>query len=141
MAGDPQSTLVIENRLTEFVRAEAWLAQLLDEWAIPRKLGFAIDLVLNEAVTNVICYAYEDVAPRPIAITLTNGSAAVVIEVVDDGKPFNPLHAPPMAVAEGLKGASIGGRGIHLIKSYADEQHYRRVGGRNRLTLLLRKAH
>ena len=139
MAFQSQQTLVIGNRLSEFARVEAWLAQLLEQWAISTELAFAIDLVLNETVTNVISYAYEDTANHQIAITITDGPEAVGVEVVDDGKPFDPLQAPKIVTAHDLEHAAIGGRGIHLIKSYADEHYYRRIAGHNRLTLLLRK--
>lgn len=140
MVSKSRKTLVVENRVTEFVRVEAWLAQLLEEWSIPRKLAFAIDLVINEAVTNIIRYGYEDTADHPIIITLTNGKEAVGVEIVDDGKPFDPLQASQMAAAQDLEHAAIGGRGIHLIRSYVDEHHYRRVASLNRLTLVLRKS-
>lgn len=136
---ESQATLFIGNRMAEFVRVEAWLAHLIERWDISENLAYAIDLVLNEAVTNVIRYAYEDSATHTVTITLTNRPEAIQIEIDDDGRPFDPLKVPPMSFAPDLEHAPIGGRGIRLIKHYADEQSYSRIAGFNRLRLLLRK--
>jgi anti-sigma regulatory factor (Ser/Thr protein kinase) len=142
MSAHPSHTLVIESRLDELARVERWLAGLFAAWAMPPETGFTVDLVINEAATNVIAYAYPG-TPRPdacITLTLTKRPDAVLVEITDAGVPFDPLEAPAMAEASDLDEASIGGRGIRLIKSFADEAHYSRIAGQNHLTLVIRKT-
>jgi anti-sigma regulatory factor (Ser/Thr protein kinase) len=133
-------TLVIESRLDEFARVEPWLAGLFDAWDVCPDTGFAVDLVINEAVTNVIAYAYPPATTQDIRISLTDRTDAILIEIVDSGVAFDPLEAPATVETSDLDEASIGGRGIRLIKRFADEARYDRLSGQNRLTLTIRKT-
>jgi anti-sigma regulatory factor (Ser/Thr protein kinase) len=133
-------TLVIENRLSELFAVEQWLATLVERWSIPPDTAFGVDLVINEAVTNVISYAFPGGGNHPVTLSIADSPGEVVVEIVDAGIPFDPLTAPAMVISRDLDSAPIGGRGIHLIKSYTDRQDYTRVAGYNRLTLTLRKS-
>jgi anti-sigma regulatory factor (Ser/Thr protein kinase) len=132
-------TLIIKNRLSELADVERWLAHLMEAWAVPPKTAFAVDLVINEAVTNVISYAYDDESPHAISIALSDAADTVTVEIEDDGAPFNPLAADAMVVGTDLEHAAVGGRGIHLMKTFSDAQDYRYISGRNTLTLVLNK--
>jgi anti-sigma regulatory factor (Ser/Thr protein kinase) len=135
-----RETLVIRNQLTDLARVEHWLAAIAEKWGIPTETAFAVELVINEAVTNIVSYAYSDKETHEIALALTNTVQAVIIEIDDDGTAFDPFAAPGMAAAANLDEAAIGGRGIHLIKSFSDHHSYTRVGGHNRMTLAVHKA-
>lgn len=139
MSPETHDTLVIESRLAELGRVERWLAGLLQDWKVPPETQFAVDLVINEAVTNVIGYAHPEDPTRETLISLTDRPDAILVEIIDTGAAFNPLDAPEMIASRDLEGASIGGRGIHLIKSFSDDYSYSRVSGQNRLTLAIHK--
>lgn len=135
-----RESLTVENRLAELARVERWLEGVLQRWTLSDRTVFAVDLLINEAVTNVINHAYSDTATHQITISLTDAATRIVVEIIDDGAAFDPLAAPPMEPGQDLAHASIGGRGIHLIKSYSAEHDYRRVAGRNHLTLAIPKV-
>jgi anti-sigma regulatory factor (Ser/Thr protein kinase) len=139
MTPTQRETLVIDNRLDEFKRVEQWLAKVAEDWALSPSTTFAVDLVVNEAVTNTISHGYRDTSVHQIEITLTDAGDGVSIEITDDAMPFDPFSLPPMAIGTDLESASIGGRGIHLIKSYTDMRDYRFISGQNRLKLLIFK--
>jgi anti-sigma regulatory factor (Ser/Thr protein kinase) len=139
MLSRPQESVTIENRLAEMAHVERWLADVMGRWAVPDGTVFAVDLVINEAVTNVIRHAYSDTDTHVIVVSVTDADNLIVVEVVDDGVAFDPFDAPPMAASPDLEHASIGGRGIHLIKSFSAEHHYERIAEQNRLTLAIRK--
>ncbi|MFB1486630.1 MULTISPECIES: SpoIIE family protein phosphatase [unclassified Thiocapsa] len=124
---------VIENRLAEMRRVESWLSEITTAWALPDQVAFAVDLVINEAVTNVINHAFRDLEQHDIRIVLRNGDDAVEIEVTDDGVAFDPIARLDVAPADGLEHAEVGGRGIQLIKRFSIDQRYDRVSGQNRL--------
>jgi len=63
-----------------------------------------------------------------------------VVEVSDNGKPFNPLDHPEPDLNQPLEERPIGGLGIHLIRKFVDQLAYRRDAGRNILTLRKRAA-
>lgn len=139
MSDDATRALSITNQLSELADVERWLAQLMEDWAVPPKTAFAVDLVVNEAVTNTISYAYSDEAPHAISIALSDAAETITVEIEDDGAPFNPLAADAMVVGTDLEHAEIGGRGIHLMKTFSDAQDYRYISGRNTLKLVLNK--
>jgi anti-sigma regulatory factor (Ser/Thr protein kinase) len=135
-----EQDLVIENRLGELSRAEQWLSALMEAWSMPEQAVFAVDLAMNEAVTNVISHAYRDDRTHEIRISLRRDDDAIEIEVIDDGEAFDPLKAPAPVVPGDLEDAAIGGRGIHLIRIFTDDQQYRRDSGLNHLRLRIRTS-
>ena len=140
MAGEARRERVIGNQLSELAGIERWLADLMVEWAVPDQTAFALDLVLNEAVTNVITHGYPDGGPDSITIALTDAGDALVLEIEDHARPFDPITAPAVATGTDLAHATVGGRGIHLMKTYSDEQCYGYVSGANRLKLVISKT-
>jgi anti-sigma regulatory factor (Ser/Thr protein kinase) len=54
--------LIIESRSAELSRLTRWTSDVLGNWAAPAQTTFAVDLVVTEAVTNIISYAYTDAA-------------------------------------------------------------------------------
>jgi len=132
--------LVLSNRPGELKRFERWLAPLCDELELPPKAAFALDLALNEALINVINHGFEPAdEEQEIQVRLEIREQTLIAEIIDGGRPFNPLEARPMKTGQSLDQASIGGRGIHLIRSYADELGYRYQDGRNHLRMLVKR--
>lgn len=139
MVSAASEAILIENRLSELARVERWLSSLLERWAVPFSCVFAVDLVVNEAVTNVISYAFPDDGVHEIGITLTDCTDRILVEIEDDGMAFDPFATPAAAMPGDLDAASIGARGILLIKSFSESYHYSRVAGRNRLAAAVLK--
>jgi len=127
--------LILQNRPEEKQR----LLSALEEFARQHHLAPAVlraaDLALEEHLTNVLNYAYEDAAPHEIRIRLTLDNQRLQIEVEDDGRPYDPLSHPPVDTSVPLEQKPIGGLGIHLIRSVMDEVDYRREAGKNILRM------
>lgn len=111
------------------------LEQFAREHQLPPAAFAAADLALEEHVTNVIEYAYDDTAPHEIQIRLSVEDGHLQIEIEDDGRPFNPLTRPPVDTSLPLDEKPVGGLGVHLIRSLMDEAEYRRESGKNILRL------
>lgn len=133
------ATITIGNRLGELARVERWLAELFADWSVPDAAAFAVDLVINEAVTNVVSYGYDDAEMHPITISLADEGDSLVVEIVDDARPFNPFDTEPVAAATDLEHATIGGRGIRLMRAYCSAHEYQYLAGRNHLRLTIAK--
>ena len=127
--------LVIGNDLSELRRMTDWLRTSCETAGVSGDVIFKLDFCANEAVANIINYAYESPGPRTITLELneTEGGARLVIS--DDGKPFNILEAPEHQLPESIEEARVGGLGIHLIRRLITDSEYRRVGGLNVLSL------
>jgi anti-sigma regulatory factor (Ser/Thr protein kinase) len=91
----------------------------------------AADLSLEEHLTNVMSYGFDDAHTHEILVRLEIVNGEFQIEVEDDGKAFNPLEYPEPNLSLPLSERPLGGLGIHLIRSFMDELGYRREGERN----------
>ena len=100
---------------------------------LPHKCLFEINLGLDELFTNIISYGFEDESEHQIKFSLLKEKETLVVQVEDDGKPFNPLDATDPEIPRDLDSLDIGGLGIHLIKNMMDDIDYQRAEGKNRL--------
>ena len=92
------------------------LSGLADIVTLPDELLADLKLALTEAVSNSVRHAYADGAGF-VSIAYELGSSALAVEVVDDGKGFDP-ERPPALEGEEL---TEGGLGIAIIRTIADE--------------------
>ena len=132
--------LTIETRLDELERLSTAIEDLGrdDNWSVG--LSFQVNLVLEELWLNVVNHGHED-GFHEVEIELTSEAESLTIEITDDGKPFNPFNeAPAPDVTASLEDRSMGGLGLHLVRTLMDELRYRREGGRNHLTLVKRRV-
>ena len=127
--------LVLKNQPEELPRLRRALENFAREHALPEPALQAADLALEEHLTNVLAYAYADQAPHDLRISLAIEGRCLQIEVVDDGRPFNPLSHPAPDTSLPLDQRPPGGLGIHLIRQFMDELDYRREADRNILRM------
>jgi anti-sigma regulatory factor (Ser/Thr protein kinase) len=116
--------------ITAFVREHAELAGL------SAKKLMQLELVVEEAVINICNYAYE-VPPGDVTIRVNGDAKRFVMEFDDSGIPFDPLILAEPDLKLGLNEREAGGLGIFLVRRMTDEVHYRRVDGRNILTVAI----
>ena len=102
---------------------------------LPQKCLFEINLGLDELFTNIISYGFEDELEHQIKFTLAKDRETLVVQVEDDGRPFNPLDVAGPEVSQDLDSINIGGLGIHLVKKMMDNIDYQRIEGKNKLIL------
>jgi anti-sigma regulatory factor (Ser/Thr protein kinase) len=115
-------------------QAEVWLAR---NQSSPQMLSLVL-LAIEELVTNCIKYGYEDAREHTITVVLSIAEKELTMNVVDDGRPFNPLAAPTPDLCIDIEDRAIGGLGIHLLRRLADHMIYERRDGTNQLTLTKR---
>jgi serine/threonine-protein kinase RsbW len=127
----------------EFAARPAGLNRLLDrfeEFGRARRLPVAIQrdghLALDEIVSNIIRHGAGVRRSRRISVKVGFDRGVLSIEVVDNGRPFDPAAAAASPRARGsvLKRPS-GGLGIRLVKALMDKMEYSRERGQNRLRM------
>jgi sigma-B regulation protein RsbU (phosphoserine phosphatase) len=123
----------IANRVRDLSQVVAALEEFCRRHDIPARIQGHLDLALDEIVTNVISYAYDDGARHEILVRLRLDGRRVEAEVVDDGCHHVPLERPPPELDKPLEERTIGGLGIHLVKTLMDTVEYRRENGHNHL--------
>ncbi len=98
-----------------------------------------IELALEEAVVNIIKYAYPDVAGE-IEMSFSSDSGCMEIVVKDSGVPFDATSKEDPDLDAPLEERGIGGLGIFFVKKFMDEVLYERQDGMNVLRLRKRIA-
>lgn len=135
MSVAPQ-TLTLTNDLAEIPR----LATFLEEFCAPLdptpKDSLALQLALEEIVTNVINHGYTDGQPHTFTVALSSAAPdRVTVVINDDAIAFDPLARAEVDTTLPLEDRPIGGLGVHLVKKLMDTAHYERRDGHNILTL------
>ena len=91
-----------------------------------------IFIVIEELVTNMVKYGYGPAAqPGSASITLRLEGDRLSVEIIDDGREFDPFAAPDPDLEAPLEERRIGGLGLHIVKALMDRTRYRRVGAQN----------
>ena len=112
-----------------------------------QKQGFSpnrineIELALEEALVNIISYAYPDpnaVGNAEIWCWL-NDKALFIIEIKDSGIPFDSLQKDNPELIDNIADRAVGGLGIFLIKQFMDDVKYRREQNYNILSFTVVK--
>ena len=96
---------------------------------------FRIELALEEMVSNVIKYGYDDQEEHDVSIRLEVSDVAVMLMIEDHGHEFNPMLAEKPSLDENISERPVGGVGIHLTRSMAGHMEYQRSGNCNILTV------
>src|ERR1700730_7328100 len=128
--------LTLRSQMADLALVPPWLETLASEYAIPAKTLFAMNLCLEEVLSNIIRHGYSSKPDRPILVRYVpaqNGSSCLVVE--DEAPPFDPLAAKNTPVEELLQGSRIGGLGIRLLLGFATSLNYEPRPAGNRLTI------
>ncbi len=131
----PAQRLQIGNEQAEVARAADWLDRCSQAVGLLPELCTALQIALDEVLSNILRYAYTDTARHAIELSLSAGPALVVLEVIDDGVPFDPTLTPAGALGSCVTQPQLGGHGLTIIARLMDEVTYARKDGRNHLTL------
>ncbi len=130
-------SLTLETRPEELERLTAAIETLAEQDNWPAALTFRVNLVLEELVLNVINYAYDEDGHH-LDVELTCNEEDLVIEITDEGKPFDPLHdAPDPDMESPMEERRIGGLGVYLVRTMTSDMQYRREDGKNRMTVAM----
>jgi serine/threonine-protein kinase RsbW len=130
-----EEKIVITNQIEEIGVLAARIEALSNVWELPVSMTMNLNLVLEEAVTNIIFYAFPQGGLHSIEIALSVYEQELTITIMDDGIPFDPtLKAEPDTNLP-VDQRPIGGLGIFLIRKIMDNVSYNRQENKNILTL------
>lgn len=108
-----------------------------------KKLGFSskrikeIELATEEALVNVINYAYPDHQGDIKVTCVRHATKSFAIKIEDTGIAFDMLSLKDPDISAGISDREIGGLGVFLIRKLMDEVHYHREKDKNILNLIV----
>jgi sigma-B regulation protein RsbU (phosphoserine phosphatase) len=98
-------------------------------------LSLSLNLALEEAVTNVVLYAYPEGVKGDVMIEAMFKDELLTFVISDQGIAFDPTAKEDADITLSAEERPIGGLGIFLVKQLMDCVDYQRVEGRNILTM------
>jgi anti-sigma regulatory factor (Ser/Thr protein kinase) len=94
-----------------------------------------VNICLDELFTNIVMYGFKDDSEHIIRFRINLNGNALILNIEDNGLPFNPLMKMDSELPADIDNAEVGGLGIHIVKKLIDDIRYERKRGKNRLTL------
>ena len=127
--------LTLYNDVSQISRLPAFMDGVARMAGLEPSLKSRLNLALEEAVSNVILYAYPKGTDGLVDIDAVLDGKSLIFTVSDGGKPFDPTGQAEADVHADVRDRKIGGLGIHLVREIMDTVRYERKGDRNILTM------
>ena len=135
---NPEVKITVKNRIEDLLRVNSVFESFATQHEIGGRLRYHLLVSIEEILTNIIKYGFDEEGVHPIHITFRHINEKVEMEFEDRGREFNPLEISEPDLDTPIENRQLGGLGIHLVKKMIDEAKYRREGDRN--ILMLRKS-
>ena len=130
-----EKSIILANDISEISRLYEFIEELGNDFSLTPDIVFNLNLVLEEAVVNIINYAYPKEEHESIYLSARMHEGTIVLVLTDTGKEFDPTAVPEADVTLSAEERQIGGLGIFLIRQIMNEVKYERIEGKNVLTL------
>jgi anti-sigma regulatory factor (Ser/Thr protein kinase) len=137
-----EEQLILSSRLADLTRVAPWVGSRAAEHDLPPELVFAVNLCLEEALSNVIRHGYGGDPDQAITIHCSirqpaEDAGELVFTIEDHAPHFNPLDAVQVeaAASQTLDELVPGGQGIRLLRKFAGSLQYEPLPVGNRLTI------
>lgn len=125
----------LHNDIRETPKIADFIDDIVGETGIDKGLACSLNLALEEAVVNVMNYAYPEDTVGNIVLESYAFDGCLKFIITDNGIPFDPTSVKEPDISVGIDDRSIGGLGIFLVTHLMDKIEYKRVAGNNVLTL------
>ena len=129
-------TLVLKNDVHEVTRFSSFIKSVTEKLGIETPLARKLRLAVEEAVVNVISYAYPEGTEGDVTIKMMSDGHTLRFQIIDTGVPFDPTKKEKADTTLSIEERQIGGLGIFLVRELMDTINYERVDGKNILTLI-----
>ena len=113
----------------------AFLESCVEDYLIPLKTGYSIQVVADEIFSNIAYYS----GAKNAEVLFRNAVDTVTLVFTDDGIPYDPMGSEEPDITAGVEERSIGGLGLFMVKKMAEQVHYDYTDEKNRLTVVLSK--
>ena len=130
--------LILHNDIRQIPQLAGFIETIAQDAHIDKSLAMSLNLALEEAVTNVIMYAYPQGSDGLVDIEAVIRKDSIDFMVIDSGKAFDPTAVPDANIESALEDRPIGGLGIFLVRNIMDTVKYERKEGKNLLSMTKR---
>ena len=128
-------TVRITNQRDQIDTVRKFFHDYSKENKLTEKTVHDIQMALDELLTNIVNYGYEDTDEHRIDVRFGINDDALMVEIVDDSKPYNILEQENPDISLSGEDKPIGGLGIFLIKKLMSHVDYYTEEGKNHLVM------
>jgi len=129
-------TLTIENDVHEVPRFSQFMKSVTGKLGLEQSLARRLRLAVEEAVVNVINYAYPTDTKGDVTIKVMSDGHTLHFHIIDSGVAFDPTLQETADTTLSIEERQVGGLGILLVRELMDSVNYERMDGKNVLTLI-----
>jgi len=130
-----QRTLLLTNDVGQIGRLSDFVSDICQSLQFTPAASMQMNLALEEAVANVVNYAYPSGTKGEIEVVAEANDVRLKFVITDQGIPFDPTTQKDVDTSLSLDERPVGGLGIHLVRQLMDSINYERIDGQNILTL------
>lgn len=130
-----EKILILNNEVSEISKLQLFIDEIGEELNLAFDVTFNLNLVLEEAISNIILYAYPKEESQTLTIVAKTQDNNLIFVITDSGKEFDPTQIPDADITLSAEERQIGGLGIFLIRQIMNNVEYQRIDNKNILTL------
>ena len=130
----------LDNDLRELAGVASEIDRFCEARDLEPQIAYAVNLSVDEILTNTISYAYDDDETHRIELVVRMDDGALVVVIEDDSAAFDVTAETQPELDASLSERDIGGLGLFLVHQMMDGVEYQRRDGRNVVTLTKRVA-
>ena len=128
-------SVLFANDMKELTHVLQVVNVFLEPRELQSKLIYAVNLILEEILMNIIKYGYDDEKSHEIEVQIEVEQEEVALTVIDDGKEFNPLTIPRPDRSKSAMDRLEEGLGLQFVRHMRNAMEYRREDDKNILRI------
>lgn len=129
------NSIILHNDVQEVPVMTDFVEKTAEQANLDPSVTMSLTLAIEEAVANIMKYAYPEGEVGPIEINATINDGSLSFTIKDSGTPFDPTQVKKADITLSAEEREIGGLGIHLIRNIMDTVEYHHTTNQNILTL------
>ena len=130
-----QHSITLTNDIQQVPQLADFVDMVCEEVGMDMAVAIQMNLAMEEAVVNVMSYAYPADTVGDVTIEAVTIADQLQCTITDCGTPFDPTAKEDVDTTLSAEDRPIGGLGIHLVRQLMDSITYERIDGKNVLTL------
>ena len=130
-ADDDSLEVSLVNDLREIAGVAAKIDDFCAAQALAPQIAYAVNLSIDEILTNTISYGYDDDEQHRIELVVRLEDAGLIVVIVDDSRAFDPSLVQQPDHEAPLEDRALGGLGLFLVQQMMDGVDYQRRDGCN----------
>jgi anti-sigma regulatory factor (Ser/Thr protein kinase) len=131
-----QQSIQILNDRDKIDGVRKFFDQFGEENGLSEKVTHDIQMALDELLTNIVNYGYEDEGEHFIDVHFEVDKENLKVEIVDDAKSYNMLEREDPDTTLSVEDKPIGGLGVYLVKKLMSHVEYYTEGDKNHFIMI-----